>query len=62
MTIKQLTEIMNRLVDEGRFTEDAKVKFRHSIHERGSIYSSVDYTLSNEEPNTLVLAYDDGTF
>lgn len=62
MTVEDLQKILSKLVDEGKTQLNSEVVFRHNIHESSSVYSSVDYVLFKQNPNTLVLCYDDGHF
>ena len=62
MTVQRLQELLEELVKDGKTKPESELCFRHSIHESGSIYSSVDYVLTEQKPGALVLCYDDGHF
>lgn len=62
MTVEQLYKDLHSLVLSGKISPEMPIYFRHSVHESNSIYSSVDYILTEQKPGALVLCYDDGDF
>jgi len=60
MTIEQLQSALTFCLAEKKCKPTDEVKFRHSIKESNSIFSSVDYVLIAQVPNSIVLCYDDG--
>ncbi len=62
MTVQKLKETLEELLRDGKTKPETEVCFRHSIHQRDTIYSEVDYMLYAQKPGALVLCYDDGHF
>jgi hypothetical protein len=60
MTIEDLQAHLHACIAERKNKPTDEVVFRHSIHTSDSIYSPVDYLLTKQLENTLILCYDDG--
>lgn len=63
MEIQQLIKQLQSCIDEKSNKPTDVVVFHHTIIDHsGKGYSEVDYILTAQKPNSLVLCYDDGHF
>jgi hypothetical protein len=61
MTIKELQDTLQLCLDEG-ITPDTQVKFRNKCNQNAYRAYSVDYILTQQEKDALLLCYDDGMY
>jgi hypothetical protein len=60
MTVLELVETLQTLLKNEEISLSTEIRFRHNIYQHGSNFSEVNYVLTEQVPNSLVLCYDDG--
>ncbi len=60
MSVEQLQQLLEKLLIDKQVDKKTEIVFRHSIHDYSSNYSSLDYVLTKQVDEKLVLCYDDG--